>query len=108
MTQVLGQALVGIACLALLHAAFSTYEHLSILKALSRPTTTLPTSIIVEALVSLLLFIPGIALASGPLKDVTYRGELAKRSIDDADARMGFIRLSKRGKALFGDLDRSK
>ncbi|KAK8858437.1 hypothetical protein IAR55_002664 [Kwoniella newhampshirensis] len=107
MSQILGRVLVGVALLAVLHAAFSTYEHLSILKALSRPTTSLPTSIVVEALASLLLFIPGIALASGPLKDVTYRGELAKRSIDDADARMGFMRLSKRGKALFGDLDRT-
>jgi len=25
------------------------------------------------------------------------------RTIDDSDARMGFMRLSERGKALFGD-----
>ena len=62
-----------------------------------------------------------------PLKDITYRGELSKRSvlahtlgprtsdlltlleltlyrsIDDSDSRMGFMRLSARGRALFGD-----
>ncbi|WVQ80569.1 hypothetical protein IAT38_002674 [Cryptococcus sp. DSM 104549] len=106
MTKFAGRVLVGVACLAVLHAAFSTYEHLSTLKALSRPADSLPTSIILEAIISLLLFVPGIALASGPLKDVTYRGEMAHRTIDDTDARMGFLRLSKRGAALFGDVNR--
>nr|XP_018262578.1 uncharacterized protein I303_05595 [Kwoniella dejecticola CBS 10117]OBR84736.1 hypothetical protein I303_05595 [Kwoniella dejecticola CBS 10117] len=132
MSKVVGQVLVVVAILALVHAAFSTYERmsfhtltsssdhnqlidercviddywvtdLSTLKALSRPTTSLPTSIIVEALISLGLFIPGIALSSDSLEDVTYRGELAKRSIDDQDARMGFMIPSKRGRAIFGD-----
>nr|XP_019045838.1 hypothetical protein I302_06229 [Kwoniella bestiolae CBS 10118]OCF24768.1 hypothetical protein I302_06229 [Kwoniella bestiolae CBS 10118] len=96
MSKILGQALVVIAVLALVH-------DLSTLKALSRPTGTLPTSIILEALISLGLFIPGIALSSDSLEDVTYRGELAKRSIDEQDARMGFMVLSKRGRAIFGD-----
>ncbi|WVR06217.1 hypothetical protein IAU60_003247 [Kwoniella sp. DSM 27419] len=103
MSKVLGQVLTGVAVLALLHAAFSTYEHLSTLKAVSRPTSSLPLSIIAEAIISLLLFVPGIALASDKLEDVTYRGELAKRNIDDADARMAFMVPSRRGKALFGD-----
>ncbi|WVQ96787.1 hypothetical protein IAU59_003894 [Kwoniella sp. CBS 9459] len=103
MSKSVGRVLVGVAILALVHSAFSTYEHLSTLKALSRPSNSLPPSIIVEALVSLLLFIPGIALSSDKLEDVTYRGELAKRSVDDADARMAFMIPSKRGKAIFGD-----
>lgn len=37
--------------------------------------------IIVEALIALVLFLPGTALTMAPLKDVTYRGELAKRSV---------------------------
>jgi hypothetical protein len=35
--------------------------------------------IIVEALVALVLFLPGTALASSALEDVTYRGEMEKR-----------------------------
>ena len=35
----------------------------------------------VEALVALVLFLPGIALYTDKLKDVTYRGELGKRSV---------------------------
>jgi hypothetical protein len=34
--------------------------------------------IIVEALVALVLFLPGTALASSTLQDVTYRGEMDK------------------------------
>ncbi|WWC70578.1 uncharacterized protein I206_104529 [Kwoniella pini CBS 10737] len=103
MSKVVGQVLVVTAVLALVHAAFSTYEYLSTLKALSKPTNSLPISIIIEALISLALFIPGIAISSDSLEDVTYRGELAKRSIDDQDARMGFMIPSKRGRAIFGD-----
>ncbi|RSH84399.1 uncharacterized protein EHS24_005919 [Apiotrichum porosum] len=99
----IARALVVASALLLLHAAFSAYEHLSTLKALGRTATSLPTSISLEALGALVLFLPAIALATQPLEDVTYRGEMAKRSPDDADACAGFMRLSARGKALFGD-----
>ncbi|CAK9787127.1 hypothetical protein CC85DRAFT_302819 [Cutaneotrichosporon oleaginosum] len=99
----LASALVALASIALLHAAFSAYEYLSALKALGQPGASLPTSIIAEALVSLVIFIPAITLAYPALQDVTFRGELAKRTPDDMDARMGFMRLSARGAALFGD-----
>ncbi|KAL0255616.1 hypothetical protein I308_100421 [Cryptococcus tetragattii IND107] len=106
MSKLIGKLLVCLACLTLFHAAFSTYEHLSILKTLSRPESGVPPSIVTEAFVSLICFTVGIVYTAGELKDVTYRGELAHRTIDDSDARMGFMRLSKRGKAIFGDLDR--
>ena len=35
--------------------------------------------IIVEALCALIIFLPGIALYTEKLHDITYRGELAKR-----------------------------
>ncbi|WOO85156.1 uncharacterized protein LOC62_06G008656 [Vanrija pseudolonga] len=103
MSSSLGKLLATVAVVALFHAAFSTYEYLSTLKALGRPAGALPTSIVIEAFVALGLFLPAVALATPALEDVTYRGELAKRSPDDADARMGFARLSARGRALFGD-----
>ncbi|ADV21788.1 hypothetical protein I305_01838 [Cryptococcus gattii E566] len=99
MSKLIGKLLVCLACLTLFH-------DLSILKALSRPESGVPSSIVIEAFVSLICFIVGIVYITGELKDVTYRGELAHRTIDDSDARMGFMRLSKRGKAIFGDLDR--
>lgn len=73
-----------------------TYADLSTQKALSRPSSSLPTSvsnilevfrhkedylpqIIAEALIALIMFLPGTALSMAPLKDVTYRGELSSR-----------------------------
>jgi len=69
---------------------------LSTQKALSRPSSSLPASvsdimdvcrhkeddlpqIIAEALIALIMFLPGTALSMAPLKDVTYRGELSSR-----------------------------
>jgi hypothetical protein len=40
---------------------------------------SLTRQIVVEALVALIVFLPGTTLMSGALQDVTYRGELAKR-----------------------------
>jgi hypothetical protein len=74
----------------------NTYTDLSTQKALSRPSSSLPTSvsdilnvsglneehlpqIIAEALIALIMFLPGTALSMAPLKDVTYRGELSSR-----------------------------
>ncbi|KAL1410323.1 hypothetical protein Q8F55_004330 [Vanrija albida] len=101
MSTSLGKLLATVAVVALFHATDLT--DLSTLKALGRPAGALPTSIVIEAFVALGLFLPAVALSTPPLEDVTYRGELAKRSPDDADARMGFARLSARGRALFGD-----
>ncbi|KAK4687761.1 membrane magnesium transporter 1, partial [Tremellales sp. Uapishka_1] len=124
MSKLLGQVLVGISVLAIAHAAFSTYEctvfstyaeydscskltlcptDLSTLKALARPSSSLPYSIIIEAVLALLLFLPGTALATPALEDVTYRGEMAKRTLEDHDARIGFMTFSARGRSLFGD-----
>nr|ODN95442.1 plasma membrane protein [Cryptococcus depauperatus CBS 7855] len=73
------------------------------MKTLGKSPLKLPFSIIAEAFFSLFTFIIGIVMASRELKDITYRGELAHRAIDDHDVRTEFIRLSKRGKILFGD-----
>jgi uncharacterized membrane protein YhaH (DUF805 family) len=43
------------------------------------PSPTDDFQIVLEALIALLLFIPGTTLAASPLRDVTYRGELATR-----------------------------
>lgn len=43
------------------------------------PVSLADPQITLEALLALVLFIPGVAMASKPLQDVTYRGELANR-----------------------------
>jgi len=66
-----------------LHAAYSTYEHLSRLKALGRPEGELPFDIIVEVLLSLVLGIVGANFGNdSELKDISWRTELRKRPIE--------------------------
>ncbi|EJD07525.1 uncharacterized protein FOMMEDRAFT_73630 [Fomitiporia mediterranea MF3/22] len=96
----LGRVLLTVAILALLHAAFSTYEHLSHLKALGRPEGSLPQDIIAEALVSLILGIIGASLNAPELKEITWRSEMRKRKIDDMDSRLSFASWTNRGNEL--------
>lgn len=47
----------------------------------SSPYGPTNAKIVLEALISLGIFVPAIALAYPSLQDVTYRGELAKRCV---------------------------
>ncbi|KAF9045659.1 hypothetical protein BDZ89DRAFT_1058634 [Hymenopellis radicata] len=93
-----GRAFLLIATLALFHAAFSTYEHLSHLKAMERPEGQLPQDIIIEAFVALFLGILGASLNAPPLKEITWASEMNKRSIDEMESRPGFASYINRGK----------
>ncbi|KAJ7577018.1 magnesium transporter [Mycena floridula] len=97
-----GQVLLSLATLAILHAAFSTYEHLSHLKALGRPEGALPTDIVVEVIVALALGILGASVNAPPLKEITWASEMKKRSIDEMDARTSFASYVNRGRDIFG------
>ncbi|KAH9995408.1 magnesium transporter [Russula compacta] len=96
----LGRILLTIATVALFHAAFSTYEHRSHLKALGRPETSLPSSIIFESLIALFLGIIGACLNAPALKEITWASEMRTRKIDDMDTRMGFADFVTRGNVL--------
>ncbi|KAI0288405.1 magnesium transporter [Russula brevipes] len=96
----LGRLLLTIATVALFHAAYSTYEHLSHSKALGRPEGSLPSSIVLESLVALFLGIVGACLKAPPLKEITWASEMRTRTIDDMDSRMGFANFETRGKIL--------
>ncbi|KAJ7043700.1 magnesium transporter [Mycena alexandri] len=99
----LATALLTVATIAIFHAAFSTYEHLSHLKAMGRPEGSLPTDIIIEALIALVLGTIGASLKAPPLKEITWAAEMRKRSIDDMDSRLAFASFVNRGKNLFSD-----
>jgi len=96
----LGRFLLSLATISLLHAAFSTYEHLSHLKALGKPEGSLPADIVLEALTALVLGVLGASLNAPPLKDITWQSEMKKRTIDDMDSRLGFASFINRGRSL--------
>jgi len=94
----LGHIFLLLATIATLHAAFSTYEHLSRLKALGRPEGSLPIDIVVEALVALVLGILGASFNAPELKEITWASEMKKRSIDQMDSRLGFANFVNKGR----------
>jgi len=97
----MGQTLLLVAVVTLLHAAFSTYEHMSHLKALGKPEGSLPQDIVVETILSLILGIVGASLNAPPLKEITWRSEMQKRKIDDMDSRLSFASWINRGNDLY-------
>ncbi|TFK78724.1 hypothetical protein K466DRAFT_668348 [Polyporus arcularius HHB13444] len=93
----LGGLMLVVATIALLHAAYSTYEHLSHLKALGRPEGSLPNDIVFEAAAALVLAIVGATVRSPPLREVTWRSEMKRRALEEEeDPRMSFANFAQR------------
>ncbi|EJF64106.1 hypothetical protein DICSQDRAFT_53485 [Dichomitus squalens LYAD-421 SS1] len=93
----LGGLMLLVATIALLHAAYSTYEHLSHLKALGRPEGALPNDIVVEAAISLVLAVVGATIRSPSLREVTWRSEMKRRALEeDDDPRLSFEKFVQR------------
>ncbi|KIK08832.1 hypothetical protein K443DRAFT_1040 [Laccaria amethystina LaAM-08-1] len=97
----LGRILLLFSTFAVFHAAFSTYEHLSHLKALERPEGPIPSDIILETLLAMVLGIIGASLNAPKLKEITWASEMRKHKIDEMDSRLGFANYVSRGKILF-------
>ncbi|KAI9456945.1 magnesium transporter [Boletus coccyginus] len=95
-----GRIFLILATVLLLHAAYSTYEHLSRLKALGKPEGSLPLNTVYESVFALILGTLGASLNAPPLKDITWASEMKKRSIDDMDSRLGFANYHSRGKSF--------
>ncbi|KAF8075091.1 magnesium transporter [Lyophyllum atratum] len=96
-----------LATIAVFHAAYSTYEHLSHLKALGRPEGPLPHSIILETLVGLVLGIFGASLNAPELKEITWASEMRKHKIDEMDSRLGFANFVTRGRNILSQPSKS-
>ncbi|KAJ3763810.1 magnesium transporter [Lentinula raphanica] len=96
----LGRVFLLVATFLILHAAFSTYEHLSHLKSLGKPEGSLPYDITLEAIVGLVVGILGASLYASTLKEITWASEMKTRSIDEMDARLGFASYVNRGRNL--------
>ncbi|TFK65605.1 hypothetical protein BDN72DRAFT_800985 [Pluteus cervinus] len=96
-----GRILLAIATIVTFHAAFSTYEHLSRLKALGRPESGIPNDVAMETLFGLCMGILGASLSAPPLKEITWASEMRKHKIDEMDARTGFASYVNRGRKIF-------
>ncbi|TKY86182.1 hypothetical protein EX895_005007 [Sporisorium graminicola] len=103
-----GRLLLAIGTLVFFHAAYSTYEHLSLRKSLGlvgAEAKSMPIDITLETLVSFIVILVGIALTALPLKNVTWASEMRTKSIDEVDSRSNFAPLTHRGQILFAASD---
>ncbi|SYW79308.1 related to KRE27 - member of a transmembrane complex required for efficient folding of proteins in the ER [Ustilago bromivora] len=90
------------------HAAYSTYEHLSLRKSLGlvgAEARAMPVDITLETLVSFIVILLGVALTAAPLKNVTWASEMRTKSVDEVDSRSSFATLTHRGQILFAPSD---
>ncbi|CAG8696329.1 28497_t:CDS:2 [Dentiscutata erythropus] len=99
-TVKVGKILGWIGFLLLFHSAYSTYEHLSYLKAVDKIPNYMPIEITVECLVSVSICTIGIILAAGPLKPILIKHGLAKKTIDEIDTHPSFNTFNHRGRLM--------
>ncbi|KAN0065330.1 hypothetical protein ACQY0O_001166 [Thecaphora frezii] len=101
----IGRLLLVLATITFLHAAYSTYEHLSLRKSLDLSTegASMPLDITLETLFSLLLFLFGVTLTADPLKQITWASEMRTQTIQTVDSRPAFATLNHRGAVLFAN-----
>ncbi|KAI1319914.1 Membrane magnesium transporter 1 [Mortierella claussenii] len=97
----LGRLVCLLGFLLLFHSGYSTFEHLSYLKAVDGHESGLPLDIVLELLVSVALFGFGIVLVADDFKEILMETEMAKQSIESLDARPSFYSFNHRGRAVF-------
>ncbi|KAF9581616.1 Membrane magnesium transporter 1 [Lunasporangiospora selenospora] len=97
----LGRAVCLIAFLLLFHSGYSTFEHLSYLKAIDGHESGLPQDIMIELLAAVGLFGLGIVLVADDFKEILMETEMAKQSIESLDARPSFYGFNHRGRVVF-------
>ncbi|KAG0365866.1 hypothetical protein BGZ54_006107 [Gamsiella multidivaricata] len=74
-----GRFVCLVAFLLLFHSGYSTFEHLSYLKAIDGHESGLPLDIGIELLVSVALFGFGIVLVADDFKEILMETEMAKQ-----------------------------
>ncbi|TFY64641.1 hypothetical protein EVJ58_g2491 [Rhodofomes roseus] len=83
----LGDIMLYVATLAILHAAYSTYEQKT-------------RQIVFEAIAALILGIVGSAIRTPELREVTWRSEMKRRSAEEQDPRLSFTTFAQRAGIL--------
>ncbi|KAF9434246.1 Membrane magnesium transporter 1 [Entomortierella beljakovae] len=96
-----GRFIILVGFLLLFHSGYSTFEHLSYLKAIDGHESGLPLDIMIELISSVALFGLGIVLVADDFKEILMETEMAKQSIESLDSRPSFYAFNHRGRAVF-------
>ncbi|KAH6564106.1 hypothetical protein BASA50_004030 [Batrachochytrium salamandrivorans] len=101
MPSVMACLLFASGIVLLLHSGYSAIDHFAYLKTIGKQETQLPLDIILEVLVSILIFTQGAVMVAGDLKPIALEIELSRKSMDWVDSTPGFKIVNHRGSALF-------
>ncbi|KAG0139322.1 hypothetical protein CROQUDRAFT_70240 [Cronartium quercuum f. sp. fusiforme G11] len=100
--MVLNRILILVGSGLFFNSAYSIYFERIVLHSGATWEYTPSTKLISQMGISFILLIIGTILSSPPLKDIHWKTQLKQRSIDEFDAKMGFINLNNRGHLLYG------
>ncbi|EGF81806.1 hypothetical protein BATDEDRAFT_87255 [Batrachochytrium dendrobatidis JAM81] len=103
MPSILACLLFSAGIILLLHAGYSAINHFAYLKTIGKHDSNLPTDIIFEILVSIVVFSQGAVMVAGDLKPISLQLELSQKTMDWVDATPGFKIVNHRGSALFAE-----
>ncbi|KAI9229989.1 MAG: membrane magnesium transporter-domain-containing protein [Piptocephalis tieghemiana] len=98
-----GRLMSVLALLLMIHSAYSTYEHLTVLKAMNSREEYIPMDIIAECLVATALFLLGSIFIVEPFKPIDMEQEMSKLTLNMVDARPSFRTFDHRGSVIFSN-----
>eukprot|EP01102_Stenamoeba_stenopodia_P019962 TRINITY_DN7642_c0_g2_i1.p1 TRINITY_DN7642_c0_g2~~TRINITY_DN7642_c0_g2_i1.p1 ORF type:complete len:134 (-),score=30.74 TRINITY_DN7642_c0_g2_i1:63-416(-) len=90
--------LLALSLVLMLHAAYSTVQHRTYLKLVEKPYERVPTDILVEGVVAVVISIIAIALfPTSPLKPIKITTHIATTTLDQRESKTDFAVFSHRG-----------
>ncbi len=99
-----GKLILTTGLIGLCHAAYSATQHRNYLRLIENEFTQLPSDILIQTVVSLLLCCYGIISLSTKFKPIQITSEWENKTWDNIANRTSFYSFNHRGKYLFSDL----
>ncbi|CAN0178101.1 ER membrane protein complex subunit 5 [Lampetra fluviatilis] len=96
------KAMVAFGLLALAHAAFSAAQHRSYTRLTEQENESLPSDIVLQTLLGLLVAVYGVVNIAGEFRDMDATAELKYKTFENMSNRPSFYTFNHRGRALFG------
>ncbi|KAI9297921.1 hypothetical protein K502DRAFT_346562 [Neoconidiobolus thromboides FSU 785] len=93
-----GKVFLVLGLIGIIHSLYSSIQHLTYLKATSKVEASLPTDIILESLIGLLLCMISLCYLSLPLKPIILSYYAPQIKIEQVDNAPSFMTFHRRGK----------
>lgn len=102
-----GHVMVAIGLVAILHAGYSAVQCRTYYKLLEEDFTGLPSDIVWQCIIGLILGCLGAVKVAGEFKEIKAAAEMANKSWESMGNRPSFYTFTHRGKAMFSNIPQS-